>query len=128
MLEKGWSEDYARQVEGELKKFFAAALLREPSQVVCPNMDVDELWHAMVLHTGGYREFCRGAFGRFLDRGPDDGSPGSGRLLRGGYSMTVTLITDLYGAADETIWGPGNQGDCCGGYGNWPCYGPGFGR
>ncbi|MEI7444412.1 MAG: hypothetical protein WCK28_05930 [Burkholderiales bacterium] len=53
-----------------LRQFFLAHLLSGRQFVSMPSQVADDLWHEFILYTRHYREFCNGAFGRFLDHTP----------------------------------------------------------
>jgi hypothetical protein len=53
-----------------LRQFFLAYLLGGRKPVAMPSKVVDALWHAFILHTRAYDDFCRQAFGRFLHHTP----------------------------------------------------------
>jgi hypothetical protein len=38
-----------------------------------PSYDIDEVWHAHILHTEDYYDFCKQAFGHFLHHHPHHG-------------------------------------------------------
>ncbi|MDX3342831.1 hypothetical protein PV409_33265 [Streptomyces sp. ME02-6979.5a] len=43
-----------------------------------PSDDVDAAFHAFILHTAAYREFCETYAGRFLEHNPRPGTGGRG--------------------------------------------------
>jgi hypothetical protein len=53
-----------------LRQFFLAYLKGGRRHVSMPSQVVDELWHAFILHTRAYEQFCRQAFGGFLHHTP----------------------------------------------------------
>ncbi len=40
------------------------------SYPISPNASADNAWHAFLLYSRDYREFCQGMFGRFIDHCP----------------------------------------------------------
>jgi len=58
-----------RRVEAGLRQFFRVHL-RARGLAAMPSQAVDALWHAFILDTRAYAEFCRRALGRFLHHRP----------------------------------------------------------
>lgn len=76
--ERGWTEEFAAEVEDLYRKFLALNA-RYPDRKVCPTGPIDDFWHAHILDTRAYAADCDLLFGRFLHhfpyfgmRGPDD--------------------------------------------------------
>jgi hypothetical protein len=53
-----------------LRQFFLAHLHSGRQYVSMPSQAVDELWHAFILHTRSYGQFCQNAFGGMLHHTP----------------------------------------------------------
>lgn len=53
-----------------LKDYFHLCNLAGRRMVAMPSQVVDDAWHAFILFTRGYQQFCRRAFGRFLHHTP----------------------------------------------------------
>jgi hypothetical protein len=53
-----------------LRQFFLAYLYSGRRYVAMPSRLADELWHAFILHTRAYGDFCRRAFGGILHHSP----------------------------------------------------------
>jgi hypothetical protein len=58
---------------------------------------VDRIWHAMVLNTKFYREFCHKYFGKPIDHNPMDvmGNPKEAKAVYAGY--TVKMLKAEFG-------------------------------
>ncbi|MGH3861455.1 glycine-rich domain-containing protein [Actinokineospora sp.] len=52
---------------------FLATCGRNLGEPLAPSAIVDEGWHAFLLHTREYAEFCRMVAGRFIHHRPGDG-------------------------------------------------------
>lgn len=70
-----------------LRHFFVACLRGKLTDLSMPSRVVDDLWHEFILHTREYRDFCRHAFGQYLDHTPAPrtgprGTPRSAASLR----------------------------------------------
>lgn len=59
----------AELVERGLRQFFMASL-RSGDFVAMPSRAVDTLWHAFILHTRAYEDWCQLAMGKFLHHTP----------------------------------------------------------
>lgn len=66
----GLSDKDCRLVAQALRQFFLAYLHSGCRPVSMPSQVVDDLWHAFILHTRTYQQFCQPAFGRFLHHTP----------------------------------------------------------
>lgn len=53
-----------------LRQFFLAHLAAKRQFVSMPSQITDDLWHAFILYTRNYEDFCRRAFGRFMHHTP----------------------------------------------------------
>jgi hypothetical protein len=53
-----------------LRQFFMAHLRSDRKFVAMPSKLVDEAWHAFILHTRGYEQWCQAAFGALLHHTP----------------------------------------------------------
>lgn len=53
-----------------LRQYFHACRLANGRFVSMPSKAVDDAWHAFILSTRAYRDFCERAFGRFLHHTP----------------------------------------------------------
>lgn len=80
---------------------------------LAPSGLVDHGWHAFILHTRDYAEFCDRVAGRFLHHvptDPDDSSDGAGSL-----EYTVDAIVAAGFRVDRELWSLGakcnNDGD-----------------
>lgn len=59
-----------RQVEDNLREYFHLCRVAGNTMVSMPSQAVDEAWHAFILFTRQYEEFCQLALGRFLHHTP----------------------------------------------------------
>jgi hypothetical protein len=91
----------------ELLKFLdlsAAMTERGDDRRLVPSVPVDVAWHAFILHTRAYTEFCEGAYGAYLHHDPTPpGTPiGPGGVFE--YLRTRVLMEERYGELDEELW------------------------
>ncbi len=98
------TEANARDVERGLRQFFDANARAEGRFVAMPSKVVDTLWHAFILHTRAYENFCQQAFGRLLHHTPAEALPGAGQRPRRSPVLAQGLSRAWYWACrDERI-------------------------
>lgn len=66
------SEFTAEQLDELEQKYLQFLRQCKTELKVRPDKDVDEYWHAHILHTKQYAEDCQRYFGYFLHHEPDD--------------------------------------------------------
>ena len=57
-------------VQKGMRQYFLMCLKANKRMVAMPSQIVDDFWHEFILNTKAYRDFCNGAFGRYLDHVP----------------------------------------------------------
>ncbi|MDO8344198.1 MAG: hypothetical protein Q7T48_13430 [Cellvibrio sp.] len=57
-------------VQKGMRQYFLMCLNANKRMVAMPSQAVDDFWHEFILNTKAYRDFCKGAFGRYLDHVP----------------------------------------------------------
>ena len=55
-----------------LYRNFLYLVAKYPNMLLPPSQEMDEVWHAHILHTRDYRNFCQNTFGRYIDHDPSD--------------------------------------------------------
>ncbi|MFI6286773.1 glycine-rich domain-containing protein [Streptomyces sp. NPDC051018] len=96
------TEERADRGVGQMLAFLAACAYSE--KPLSPSPLVDDFWHAFLLHTKAYRDFCDEHFSRFLDHQPgylDTEEHGGGKELR---ARTVDAITCAGYEIDMEFW------------------------
>ncbi|MEU8688827.1 hypothetical protein [Streptomyces sp. NPDC048665] len=104
------TEEKAGRGVGQMLAFLAACAYSE--RPLSPSPLVDDFWHAFLLHTKAYREFCEESFGRFLDHQPgylDPEEHGGGKVLR---ARTVDAITLAGYEIDMEFWPELDLAEC----------------
>lgn len=66
----GLSEAQEELVLAGLRDYFHLCNQAKRRMVAMPSQVVDDAWHAFILFTRAYDQFCRQAFGRFLHHTP----------------------------------------------------------
>ncbi|EWC59958.1 hypothetical protein UO65_4738 [Actinokineospora spheciospongiae] len=91
---------------------FLAASARHVGEPLSPSAGVDLGWHAFLLYTREYTEFCHRIAGRFIHHVPDD-APGSAPTGAGGrVGRTPAAIEAAGYVVDHELWFSGT--DRCG--------------
>lgn len=104
------SAEFAHRGTGQMLAFLAAGV--RSTQPVSPSPLVDDFWHAFLLHTKAYREFCQDKLGQFVDHQPgylDKDEYGGGKTLR---ARTVEAITEAGFLVDMEFWPELDIADC----------------
>jgi hypothetical protein len=99
--------DEAERVLTQALAFLTACALN-PGAGLVPSKAVDVGWHAFVLYTTEYAEFCHRVAGRFIHHMPDDESDtGTGGV---GIRVTVAAMEQAGLPVDADLWE--TAGDC----------------
>lgn len=83
---------------------------------MAPSQQVDPGWHALILHTDWYANWCQEQFGYFLHH-----QPNSKTRTRGLMTEVVKKVRAAGFEVDERLWGTAaecNPPACCG---DGPC-------
>ncbi|MEU0076166.1 hypothetical protein ABZ027_42590 [Streptomyces sp. NPDC006332] len=99
----------AHRIIGQTAAFIAASG-QQPGQNLAPSKLVDVGWHAFVLHTVDYAEFCQRVVGHFVHHVPtdeDEETPDGPQATR---ERTLTAITAAGYTVDLELWG--TTADC----------------
>ncbi len=102
--ENGWTDDYARRVVDEYRRFlFLAQIAGHP---VSPSEDVDQAWHLHLAYTRNYwDELCGKVLGRPFHHEPAQGHEGEAARLRKWYNDTLNSYRRIFGEAPPwNIW------------------------
>jgi hypothetical protein len=59
-------------IERGLREWLVCCAYRRRRPLSMPSRAVDYAWHAFILDTAAYRDFCEKAYGRYLDHFPED--------------------------------------------------------
>jgi hypothetical protein len=85
----------------DLRRFLVLPILF-PGETFCPSKKLDEAWHAFILNTRSYREFCGQVFGRYRDHDPDlPGQP----VDHARYPRTLSRYRQAFGPPSPLVWG-----------------------
>ncbi|MFJ2648514.1 glycine-rich domain-containing protein [Streptomyces sp. NPDC087420] len=95
---------------GQMLAFLAAGAHSDAP--LSPSPLVDDFWHAFLLHTQAYQDFCTGTIGTFVHHQPgflDKEKHGGGKALR---ARTVEAIVAAGFMIDMEFWPELDLADC----------------
>jgi hypothetical protein len=69
-----------------------------------PGLLIDAGWHAFILHTADYAEFCERVAGRFIHHRP--GNPSGAASGQQTIGVTIAAIRDAGLHVDPDLWVP----------------------
>ncbi|MCA9507153.1 MAG: glycine-rich domain-containing protein-like [Myxococcales bacterium] len=100
----GW---YKKSAEAAITQYRNCLILKKKygeEHKLPPSYEVDEVWHAHVLHTEEYAHFCTHIFGRFLHHHPHLAKEArSKEELAKLFEKTQSLYYQEFGCYLETI-------------------------
>lgn len=67
---EGWAPRAANTVVEQYRNFLFLNKKYGDTFELPPSREIDEAWHAHILHTERYHEFCERVFGRYLHHRP----------------------------------------------------------
>lgn len=68
-----WPEKQALKAVRQYRRFLFLKKKYDETHVLPPSYDIDEVWHAHILHTADYDCFCKQVFGAYLHHHPRHG-------------------------------------------------------
>lgn len=94
-LGEGWTKEYADGIEVAYKNYLVM-LTKYPDDIedILISKDVDEFWHAHILHTKKYADDCQKIFGNFLHHDPQPRERSSAEIQR--RSVLIEKTHHLY--------------------------------
>ncbi len=100
----GLTDRYLSEGEYSLKQYYAVALL-DPLNEHAVSKLVDPFWHAHVLFTQDYAEFCNSIFGGYVHHTPldPDDTEEVGRVSNL-YEYTLSTYKKIFSDIDESWW------------------------
>lgn len=84
-----WSEERADKAIPEYLRFLHLLSVSKNGVSMAPSMEVDEVWHAHILHTALYAKHCQEIAGRFIHHSP---SAPTEEPSKGRQSYATTLV------------------------------------
>ena len=63
--------DKGQSIQKALKQYYMLHVTKESDEMIgMPSLEIDHLWHAHILDTREYHDFCENAFGSYLHHQP----------------------------------------------------------
>jgi hypothetical protein len=90
---------------------FLVACARNPNAQLRPSEQVDAGWHAFILHTRDYAEFCDRIAGRFIHHTPD--GPGEAPRTAEATGDTIAAMRAEGLHVDPDLWVPSAECSQC---------------
>ena len=106
----GYDQDTAERITEQALAFLVACS-RYPDGHLVPSQAVDAGWHAFILHTADYTEFCQRVAGRFIHHrpsGPGEAAPGQQAI-----GVTIAAMRDAGLPTDPDLWVPAAECSQC---------------
>lgn len=87
-----------------LKQYYAVAML-DPANAHSVTVPVDPFWHAHILFTEQYRNFCDEVIGEYMDHVPlDKRNAAKVENVRQLYEYTLHVLPQLFLDVDPAFW------------------------
>lgn len=98
--EESVSEEEAQRRFDAMQQFLQVCATA--TRPVSPSLPIDSAWHAFILHTRDYTEYCQERFGRFIHHQPS----GNGARVesRENYIRARAIAEELFDELDEDMW------------------------
>jgi anti-sigma regulatory factor (Ser/Thr protein kinase) len=103
MADEGHDRDTAERIVEQALAFLMACA-RYPDGHLSPSETVDAGWHAFVLHTADYAEFCDRIAGRFIHHRPN--GPGEAASEQQAIGVTIAAMRAAGLPVDPGLWVP----------------------
>lgn len=100
-----WTEDQAKMVEQEYRKFLTLRILH-PKTPIVPDSTVDVFWHQHILDTQKYADDCQSVFGEFMHHFPYFGLRGKedAATLQSTFKVTGEAYEAAFGGPPKGMW------------------------
>ena len=97
-------EGYMERGIYALKQYYAVAML-DPANAHAVSRPVDPFWHAHILHTEQYVEFCNRVVGEYMHHRPlNHGNEDHVAVIRRLYRYTLDVLPKLFNVVDNNFW------------------------
>jgi hypothetical protein len=103
VIDDGHGVDTAERIIEQALAFLLACA-RYPDGHLSPSGMVDAGWHAFILHTADYAEFCDRIAGRFIHHRPS--SPGEAASEQRAIGVTIAAMRDAGLPVNPDLWVP----------------------
>ncbi len=95
---EGWHPDDVKEVMVQYRRYLRLRRKYfDNGKELPPSKCIDEAWHAHVLHTVEYHQFCSEVFGEYLHHHPHRAHEASTEALEKAFAETQRLYIAEYG-------------------------------
>ncbi|MFF4493989.1 glycine-rich domain-containing protein [Streptomyces sp. NPDC001546] len=113
--EDSWPEMTDAQAERGVNQMAAfLAVAASTREKATPSLRVDLFWHAFVLHTRPYADFCDALGGRFIHHVPDRNTARNPAEGRNAMRRTAEMLREAGFNPDPEFWPTHHAANCCG--------------
>ncbi|MDJ1136202.1 glycine-rich domain-containing protein [Streptomyces iconiensis] len=106
----GMPVEFAERAIDQMAAFLIAGARTDAP--LSPSPLVDVFWHAFILRTQQYAEFCEQVAGRFIHHNPQPPSAGEHGKAAAERQRTLTAITAAGFEVDPDLWPQLGAADC----------------
>ncbi len=100
------TDEYLAKGIYALKQYYVIALL-DPANAHAVSLAVDPFWHAHILHTMDYVDFCNRTVGEYMHHQPlDRADRPKLENVRTLYQYTLEVLGQLFTHVDQEFWSP----------------------
>ncbi len=93
---ENWKADEALDAVRRYKNFLKL-ICKNPGVMAPPALDMDEVWHAHILHTHNYTQDCKRIFGKYLHHSPSSGTEEEQAMLKNAGEHFSQLYVKEFG-------------------------------
>ncbi|MER5866541.1 hypothetical protein [Kitasatospora sp. NPDC002040] len=104
------TEVRTEQGVGQMAAFLTACAVSD--RPLSPSPEVDDYWHAFVLNTEAYADWCMASFGKMVHHKPgflDPEEHGGGKVLR---ARAIDVMASLGFLLEDTFWPEIESANC----------------
>ncbi len=105
---ENWDEGEAREAVRKYKNFLKLRVMNK-ELIGVPTYEIDEVWHAHILHTKQYMEDCQKIFGSYMHHTPASPTGEDSEEMNKHYQNTAQLYENTFEESymnriDVSLW------------------------
>ena len=109
----GLDEEFAKRIRPEFLRF--VALRQQFDGTLVPSESIDKFWHAFILYTEEYTEFCERHLGGYMHHRPQDHFASTAAISIASR-RTMEHLNEMFQDYDRSVWSKSaiccDPGDC----------------
>ena len=102
LQKEGYGAEALPEMIREYQRYLIMRVLH-PDELPLYSLPIDAVWHAHILFTQKYREFCDKIYGKYLDHRPYPKEEFSARFNEY-FQRTLQLYEEAFGKEAPAIW------------------------